>query len=53
MNREKEQEMQPADKGLKRGTLIRGIGSFYTVRDSEHREYTLRCKKKLHTYRIF
>ena len=31
---------------LKRGTLIRGIGSFYTVRDSAHQEYTLRCKKK-------
>ncbi len=46
MNRERKQEVQPADKGLKRGTLIRGIGSFYTVRDEDHREYTLRCKKK-------
>ena len=29
-----------------RGTLIRGIGSFYTARDSEGQEFTLRCKKK-------
>ena len=29
-----------------RGTLIRGIGSFYTVRDPKGREYILRCKKK-------
>jgi ribosome biogenesis GTPase len=28
------------------GTLIRGIGSFYTVRTPEGNEYTLRCKKK-------
>ena len=46
MSREYDQEMQRADKALKRGTLIRGIGSFYTVRDCEHREYVLRCKKK-------
>ena len=29
-----------------KGTLVRGIGSFYTVRDAERHEYTLRCKKK-------
>ena len=29
-----------------RGTIIRGIGSFYTVRTPEGDEYTLRCKKK-------
>lgn len=29
-----------------RGTLIRGIGSFYTARDAEGTDYTLRCKKK-------
>jgi len=34
------------DKAFLRGTLIRGIGSFYTVRDAEHREYILRCKKR-------
>ena len=31
---------------FRQGTLIRGIGSFYTVRDSDQQEYTLRCKKK-------
>ena len=29
-----------------RGTLIRGIGSFYTARDESGNCYTLRCKKK-------
>lgn len=29
-----------------RGTLIRGIGSFYTVKDETGSLYTLRCKKK-------
>ena len=36
----------PEDKALTRGTLVKGIGSFYTVRDAEKQEYTLRCKKK-------
>lgn len=31
---------------LKRGTLIRGIGSFYSARDEEGNVWTLRCKKK-------
>ena len=31
---------------LSRGILIRGIGSFYTARDPEGNEYTLRCKKR-------
>jgi len=30
----------------KKGTLIRGVGSFYTVKGDDGREYTLRCKKK-------
>jgi ribosome biogenesis GTPase len=46
MNREKEQATQPLGRPLKKGTLIRGIGSFYTVRDAERQEYILRCKKK-------
>lgn len=29
-----------------RGTLIQGIGGFYTARTAEGREYILRCKKK-------
>ena len=33
-------------EGTLRGTLIRGVGSFYTVRTPEGEEYTLRCKKK-------
>ena len=46
MNKEREYTVQPEEKALMKGTLIRGIGSFYTVRDAERQEYTLRCKKK-------
>lgn len=46
MNKNVINESNKAAIPLKRGTLIRGIGSFYTVRDSENQEYTLRCKKK-------
>lgn len=31
---------------MMRGTLIRGMGGFYTVMDAAGMEYTLRCKKK-------
>lgn len=34
------------EKTTMRGTLVRGIGSFYTARDEQGNEYTLRCKKK-------
>lgn len=34
------------ESGMKRGTLIRGMGGFYTVMDEGGTEYTLRCKKK-------
>jgi len=44
MSGEKEHFME--NEKLKHGTLVRGIGSFYTVRDSSHLEYTVRCKKK-------
>ena len=44
--------MQPEGKCLKRATLIRGIGSFYTVRDAEGKEFTLRCKKKFRRDKI-
>lgn len=37
---------QQADGNLLRGTLIRGIGSFYTAKDRYGNSYTLRCKKK-------
>ena len=43
---------QPEGRTLRRGTLVRGIGSFYTVRDGEKQEYTLRCKKKFRHERI-
>lgn len=43
---ERKQDVQPEESTLKQGTLVRGIGSFYTVRDAQRREYTLRCKKK-------
>lgn len=33
------------DTNLKQGTLIRGMGGFYTVMDEEGVEFTLRCKK--------
>lgn len=38
--------MNPEESTMKQGILIRGIGSFYTVRDAEKQEFTLRCKKK-------
>lgn len=43
---------QTEDKTLKKGTLIRGIGSFYTVRDENRQEFTLRCKKKFRREKI-
>ena len=46
MNRNEIKEKNETEMPLKSGTLIRGIGSFYTVRDSGQKEYTLRCKKK-------
>ena len=46
MNRSSTKEAEMAEAPFKQGTLIRGIGSFYTVRDTNHQEYTLRCKKK-------
>lgn len=34
------------DTEMKQGTLIRGMGGFYTVVDAQGQAYTLRCKKK-------
>lgn len=31
---------------MPQGTLIRGMGGFYTVVDADGVQYTLRCKKK-------
>ena len=38
--------MNEQQESLLRGTLIRGIGSFYTAKDEDGNCYTLRCKKK-------
>ena len=38
--------MNGADGTQMRGTLVRGIGSFYTAKDETGHLYTLRCKKK-------
>ena len=46
------QESPQRNETMNRGTLIRGIGSFYTVKDSEGNVYTLRCKKKFRRERI-
>ncbi len=34
------------ENGFFRGTLIRGLGGFYTAMDPDGNEFTLRCKKK-------
>ena len=52
MNTEKKQEVQPNEKSFMKGILIRGIGSFYTVRDAAGTEYILRCKKKFRRDKI-
>ncbi len=52
MSEEKRQGCVSVNGSLKQGTLIRGIGSFYTVRDTNGNEYTLRCKKKFRHERI-
>ena len=52
MKKEMTQETRQEPGNLKRGTLVRGIGSFYTVRDADGQEYTLRCKKKFRRERI-
>ena len=43
--------LHPADR-LMQGTLVKGIGSFYTVRTEQGREYILRCKKKFRRERM-
>ena len=44
--------MQTEENTLKKGMLVRGIGSFYTVRDNDQKEYILRCKKKFRREKI-
>ena len=45
-------ETQTEELDLIRGTLVRGIGGFYTIRDESLREYTVRCKKKFRHEKI-
>lgn len=40
------------DTEMKQGTLIRGMGGFYTVADDQGREFTLRCKKKFRRMKL-
>lgn len=47
-----EKESRTEKEDLMRGTLIRGIGSFYTVKDENRSEYVLRCKKKFRHERM-
>ena len=42
---EEHREETPAE-GFLRGTLVLGIGSYYTAKDEEGNRHTLRCKKK-------
>lgn len=37
---------------MRRGTLVKGMGGFYTVADEDGTRYTLRCKKKFRHQRI-
>ena len=44
--------MSEEQEALRRGTLIRGIGGFYTAMDADGNEYTLRAMKKFRRERI-
>ena len=46
MDRQEMIEENKTGETWMRGTLIRGIGSFYTAKDPAGNTYTLRCKKK-------
>ena len=52
MKKEAAYKSEKVNMDLKQGTLIRGIGSFYTAKDSSGKEYILRCKKKFRHERI-
>lgn len=49
---ERTRNVKPEGNTPDRGVLIRGIGSFYTVRDAAGAEYVLRCKKKVRHERM-
>lgn len=52
METEKMSETNIGNHMYERGTLIRGIGSFYTVKNGNNMEYTLRCKKKFRREKV-
>lgn len=43
---------QSPDRLPEEGTLVKGIGSFYTVRTKDGTEFTVRCKKKFRRERM-
>ena len=45
-------ELSPVPASWRRGTLLRGVGSFYTVLGQDGLTYTLRCKKKFRHQRL-
>ena len=47
MSDEKSMTAAAENSAARRGVLIRGIGSFYTVRGQDGKEYTVRCQKKV------
>lgn len=44
--------MPRTESEVKKGTIIRGIGSFYTVAEEDGTEWTVRCKKKFRHQRV-
>ena len=52
MDRNNDSILTENRENMMRGILVRGIGSFYTVRDQNRTEYTLRCKKKIRREKI-
>ena len=49
---QKTESTAPEAETTSRGVLVRGIGSFYTVRTGDGAEYTVRCRKKIRRERI-
>ena len=52
MSQTEENGARMAEGSLLRGTILRGVGSFYTVRDGEGRTHTVRAQKKFRRERM-
>ena len=52
MTSEKETSHTPVKTEIMQGVLVKGIGSFYTVRTETGTEFTVRCKKKFRRERM-